>query len=63
MQISVPDAARKLEQSVGRLIRTEKDFGKVTVTDPRLWDTRFGRAILRGLPPFRVLVRGKEVAA
>ena len=61
MQISVPAAARKLEQSVGRLIRTENDFGKVTVTDPRLWDTRFGRAILRGLPPFRLLVKGKEV--
>ena len=63
MQISVPDAARKLEQSVGRLIRTEKDVGRVTVTDPRLWDSKFGRSILRGLPPFRLLVKGKEVSA
>lgn len=63
MQISVPDAARKLEQSVGRLIRTEDDFGRVTVADPRLWDTRFGRAILRGLPAFRIVAHGKEVSA
>ncbi len=61
MQISVPDAARKLEQAVGRLIRTETDQGKVVVTDPRLWDSRYGRAILRGLPPFRVKAMGKEV--
>ena len=63
MQISVPDAARKLEQSVGRLIRTENDFGRVTVTDPRLWDTKYGRAILRGLPPFRIVAKGREVFA
>lgn len=61
MQITVPSAARKLEQSVGRLIRTELDYGRVTVTDPRLWDSQFGRAILRGLPPFRVIAKGKEV--
>ena len=61
MQITVPAAARKLEQSVGRLIRSELDYGRVTVTDPRLWDSRFGRAILRGLPPFRLIAKGKEV--
>ena len=63
MQITVPDAARKLEQCVGRLIRTESDCGRITVTDPRLWDSRFGRAILRGLPPFRIIAMGKQVAA
>lgn len=61
MEISVPDAARKLEQSVGRLIRTETDHGQVVVTDPRLWESRYGRAMLRGLPPFRVMAMGKEV--
>ncbi|WP_126448029.1 ATP-dependent DNA helicase DinG [Sulfuricystis multivorans] len=61
MEISVPDAARKLEQSVGRLIRNETDHGQVVVTDPRLWESRFGRAMLRGLPNFRVKAMGKEV--
>lgn len=61
MEISVPDAARKLEQSVGRLIRTETDRGTITVLDSRLWNSRYGRMILRGLPPFRVIAMGKEV--
>ncbi|WP_367576080.1 helicase C-terminal domain-containing protein [Noviherbaspirillum album] len=63
MQLSVPDAARKLEQRVGRLIRTESDNGRVVVLDTRLWTTRFGRLILRGLPPFRIMAMGKEVIA
>lgn len=63
MQLSVPDAARKLEQRVGRLIRTESDNGRVVVLDTRLWTTRFGRLILRGLPPFRIMAMGKEVTA
>lgn len=61
MEISVTDAARRMEQAVGRLIRTETDSGRIVVTDPRLWNTRYGRAILRGLPPFRVTAMGKEV--
>lgn len=61
MEISVPDAARKLEQSVGRLIRTETDTGRVTVLDPRLWNTRYGKSILRGLPPFRLIANGRDV--
>ena len=61
MEISVPDAARKLEQRVGRLIRTESDKGRVMVLDTRLWTTRFGRSMLRGLPPFKVFALGKEV--
>lgn len=60
-EISVPAAARKLEQYVGRLIRTETDKGKVSVLDPRLWNTKFGRAILNGLPPFSVIAMGKEI--
>jgi len=61
IEISCTDASRKLEQAVGRLIRTETDYGQVVITDPRLWDTRYGRAILKGLPPFRVVAKGKEV--
>ena len=63
MEISVPDTARKLEQAIGRLIRTETDQGRVVVMDPRLWESRYGRAILRGLPPFRIFAMGEEVAA
>ena len=62
MEISVTDAARKLEQMAGRLIRTESDYGQIVVTDPRLWESRYGRAMLRGLPPFRILAMGRQVA-
>lgn len=63
MELAVPDTARKLQQAVGRLIRTEHDFGRVVITDPRIWTSRYGRSILRGLPPFRVIAMGKEQSA
>lgn len=58
--ISVPDAARKLEQRLGRLIRTETDRGDVFVLDTRLTDTKYGRMILQGLPAFRLVIKGRE---
>ena len=61
LEIFVPDAARKLEQGIGRLIRTETDVGTVNVLDMRLWTTPYGRSILRGLPPFRIVAMGREV--
>lgn len=52
MEISVPDAALKLVQASGRLLRAESDEGTVTITDRRLLTRRYGRAILDSLPPF-----------
>ena len=53
MEISVPDAALRLVQASGRLLRTERDGGKVTLMDRRILTRRYGRAILDSLPPFR----------
>lgn len=53
MQISVPDAAIKMVQACGRLLRTETDTGVVTIMDRRLISKRYGSAILKSLPPFR----------
>ncbi|WP_116367614.1 ATP-dependent DNA helicase DinG [Parahaliea mediterranea] len=53
MEISVPDAALKLVQASGRLLRTEEDSGRVTLADRRLLTKRYGRAILDSLPPFQ----------
>ncbi|WOJ97921.1 ATP-dependent DNA helicase DinG [Congregibacter brevis] len=53
MEISVPDAALKLVQASGRLLRTETDTGRVTLLDRRVLTRRYGRAILESLPPFR----------
>jgi ATP-dependent DNA helicase DinG len=53
MEISVPDAALRLVQASGRLLRTEQDTGRVTLMDRRILTRRYGRAILDSLPPFR----------
>ena len=53
MEISVPDAALRLVQASGRLLRTEEDKGRVTLMDRRILTRRYGRAILDSLPPFR----------
>lgn len=53
MQMSVPDAAVKLVQACGRLLRTESDTGVVTLLDKRLLTKRYGQAILQALPPFK----------
>ena len=53
MEISVPDAAQRLVQASGRLLRTEQDTGRVSLLDRRVVTRRYGRAILDSLPPFR----------
>lgn len=53
MEISVPDAALRLVQASGRLLRTEQDTGRVTLLDRRVLTKRYGRAIIDSLPPFK----------
>lgn len=60
--VAVPEAGRRLQQAVGRLIRTETDTGRVLVLDVRLWRSSYGRSILAGLPPFKIVAMGKEIA-
>jgi len=52
----VPEVGIRLAQATGRLLRTDEDQGTVTVLDPRLGGTSWGRMLLRGLPPFRIVV-------
>lgn len=52
MEISVPDAALRLVQASGRLLRTEQDRGRITLCDRRVLTRRYGQAILDSLPPF-----------
>ncbi|MFB9134428.1 ATP-dependent DNA helicase DinG [Vibrio olivae] len=53
MQIAVPEASKKLIQSVGRLLRKERDSGRVIILDRRLISKRYGKALLDSLPPFK----------
>ncbi len=56
MDITVPDAALRLVQACGRLLRTEQDTGRITICDRRLVTRRYGKALLEALPPFRLEV-------
>lgn len=53
MQISVPEASKKLIQSVGRLLRKEQDSGRVVLLDRRIVTKRYGTLLLDSLPPFK----------
>ena len=52
-EIMVPDAALRMVQACGRLLRTETDSGTITILDRRLVTQRYGQLILNALPPFR----------
>ena len=53
IEITVPEASLKLVQAVGRLIRTESDYGRVTILDNRVKTQRYGKQLLACLPPFK----------
>ena len=55
-EISVPDAALKLVQACGRLIRHEKDHGRITMLDKRIVTKRYGKALIESLPPYKLLL-------
>jgi len=47
----LPEAALALKQGVGRLIRSEEDYGAVVICDPRVTGRSYGRVFLSALPP------------
>jgi ATP-dependent DNA helicase DinG len=51
-EISIPEAALRLIQASGRLLRQESDTGTITILDERLITRSYGRAILDSLPPY-----------
>jgi len=62
-EIAVPDAALKLVQACGRLIRHEGDHGRITLLDRRILTQRYGRALLDSLPPYRMQLGKRRSAA
>ena len=54
-ELSLPAAAIRLRQAVGRLIRSETDTGQVTILDRRLVHTRWGQSLLGELPAFEFI--------
>lgn len=56
LQIAVPEASKKLVQSVGRLLRKEHDSGRVVLLDRRILTRRYGKSLLDSLPPFKRVI-------
>ena len=50
MEYSVPQAAIKLKQGFGRLIRKKTDHGSVFILDKRIIEKYYGRIFLQSLP-------------
>jgi ATP-dependent DNA helicase DinG len=49
-ELSLPQAALRLRQGFGRLIRRASDRGTVTILDPRIATRQYGRVLLDSLP-------------
>jgi ATP-dependent DNA helicase DinG len=57
----LPDAALALKQGVGRLIRSEDDFGAVVICDPRMTGKGYGKVFIAALPTMSVTREHDEV--
>ncbi|MEX0711340.1 MAG: helicase C-terminal domain-containing protein [Pirellulales bacterium] len=53
VEYQLPEAALKLKQGFGRLIRTQQDRGTVVILDPRVRTKAYGRVFLNSLPDCR----------
>lgn len=60
-EFQLPEAALALKQGVGRLIRSEDDFGAVVICDPRLPGKGYGRVFIAALPVMNVTRERDEV--
>ncbi len=49
-ELTLPDALIKFRQGIGRLIRTAKDRGVITILDSRITQKAYGRLFLECLP-------------
>jgi ATP-dependent DNA helicase DinG len=56
MDITVPDAAVRLIQASGRLLRNEADTGRITILDRRMVSRHYGRKMLASMPPYRQII-------
>jgi ATP-dependent DNA helicase DinG len=50
MEYQVPEAVIRFRQGFGRLIRSTRDYGVVTILDQRVISTAYGHEFLHALP-------------
>jgi ATP-dependent DNA helicase DinG len=63
LDYQLPQAAIALKQGAGRLIRDETDRGVLVICDPRLLSRPYGKRILAGLPPMKLVRELEEAVA
>ena len=56
MEYSLPEAVLKFKQGIGRLIRSKKDTGIITILDNRVITKRYGKIFLDSLPPCPIII-------
>ncbi|WP_372864361.1 ATP-dependent DNA helicase DinG [Spongiibacter sp.] len=56
MEITVPDAAVRLIQASGRLLRSESDRGRISILDRRIVTRQYGRQMLASMPPYQQII-------
>jgi ATP-dependent DNA helicase DinG len=54
-EYQLPLAVLDLKQGLGRLLRSRRDRGILSVLDPRLTTRRYGRTFLKSLPPYPIV--------
>jgi ATP-dependent DNA helicase DinG len=54
-EVSLPKAALKLTQWVGRLIRSETDTGRIVFLDSRMASSRYASRLIASLPEFSIV--------
>lgn len=50
-EISLPKAGLNLVQWIGRLLRTEDDYGRIVFLDTRIIKKSYGKMLINGFPP------------
>ena len=55
-ELAVPETSLRLVQACGRLVRHERDGGRITLLDRRIVTARYGEALRAALPPYRMEV-------
>ncbi|MCC2624709.1 MAG: hypothetical protein K0R14_582 [Burkholderiales bacterium] len=52
MDVALPEASIRMIQATGRLIRSESDYGQITICDNRIIFKNYGTSLLNALPLF-----------
>ncbi len=60
MELSLPEAAMRLHQGFGRLMRRKSDRGAVFILDPRIVRKSYGKVLLASLPESVVSIKEEK---